>query len=271
MKRYYSSVKPYYKRRRLWLFNRLIAKFMGLSYKNKIEVRFKEPLPAGESVVLAPNHAREFGPISIFYNYKRANRMWLNSNLLFVKDIPNHMMKDFFINEKGIKRVLCKILSYIVAPLLSSAFKSIEVIPVFRDARIKTTLKKTNETLISGMDVVIFPESNLPDKNYKYVNKLQEGFAFSAQYYYSETGRRLKYYPTYVCKSLKIISIGRPVEYDPDANFRKERVRISKHIMDEIEQLAAELPSHEITPYGEIPKSEEAMNEYKERKSKYDH
>ena len=271
MKRYYSSTKNYYKRRRIWPIFKLISAIFGCFYKGKVEVRYSEPLPEGESIVLTPNHSREYGPLTVFFNYKRHMRLWLNSNLIIVKDIPNHMMKDFFINEKGIKKVLIKLFCFLISPILSAAMKSIEVIPVYRDTRIKTTLNKTNETLIEGKDVVIFPESNVSDPSLKYVNLLQEGFVFSALNYYNETGRRLKYYPVYVCKKLGIMSIGKHIEFNPETNFHDERERICKYITEEIERLGSELPPHEVVPYGEIPESREALEEYNERKSKYSH
>jgi 1-acyl-sn-glycerol-3-phosphate acyltransferase len=271
MKQYYSSTKEYYKVKRHWPFFRLLSKIIGKSYKGKIEVRYAEPLPQDESIAIAPNHAREFGPMAVYFCYPRGNRMWLNSNLIIVKDMPNHLMKDFFINEKGIKKALLKLLCYIISPILSAAMKSIEVIPVYRDMRIRVTLKKTSETLSEGKDVVIFPESNVSDELYKYTNVLQEGFVFSAKNYYNHTGKKLKYYPAYACKDLNILSFGHPVEYDPAKSLKEETVRISKHIRDEIERLGNELPPHKIVPYGEVPESSEAMDEYNARDSKYTH
>lgn len=268
MKRYYSAIKPFYKRKRLWPFHRLLEIIISGKYKNKVSLYYHEQFPKGESVVILANHALDYGPLIMHYNHPRHKRPWVNSNLLHIKAVPNHIRKDFFINETGIKKFLIKIMSYIIAPLIATAFRSIEAIPVYHDTRIKTTFRKNNETLIEGLDVIIFPESKQEHPEYKYVNKLQEGFVLLGANYYNETGRRVKYYPTYINKDLGVISYGKPIAYDPSNSSKEERQRIINYTCQEIERLANLLPPHTPTPHGKPPATEEAVEEFNKRKAK---
>lgn len=241
MKRYYSSTKPYYNRKRFWPINKLGELLLGLKYRNKVTVNFAEILPEQEAVIIVSNQAGSFGPLSLHYNYKRKKRMWLNSGLIIQEEIPDYLKDIYHIDNDGFKGKMLRYTSFLIKPVVSSAFKSVEAIPVYRDTRIKTTLRKTNETLRSGIDIILFPESCIKHSEFKYVNQLQDGFVFSALYYYKETGRRVRFYPAYVSMDKRVISIGKHILYDPNNTLREERERISNYIERSIEEIAVNL------------------------------
>jgi len=258
VKRYYSCHKPYTTRKRLHLLYRL-SFFIAKLFTKKSEIRFKEPLPEGEGVLLLSNHARDYGGLGFAFNYKRKFRAWINAGLLFVKRFPDTLEKDTFPNAKGFKRKLLRLLAYIIAPPVTAFFRAPEGIPTYFDMKVRVSFEKTVETLRSGIDVLIFPESEFVREDKKYINRIKLGFLYSLDAYYKETGKLPKIYPVYCCKDLHIISIGNPIEYDPEAQVRANKEDFGIRLENAVEGLALELPPHRVTPNGEVPEGVEIL------------
>jgi hypothetical protein len=211
---------------------------MGLKYHKTLEIKSSTPLPEGESIVICLNRSGEYGPISAIYNYPRAKRIWMNSEFVYARDFSRYVIDNYYSDKSKPLKLFFSIIYTLMSPLVVSGLKSLEVIPVYRDARLKTTLRKTNETLIFGKDVVIFPEYNKPCPDGGSIKRLQKGFVFAAKAYHDETGRRLSFYPAYVSKKKQEIKIGDPIRYNPENEFIKERARITDYIFNEMEKLA---------------------------------
>ncbi len=211
---------------------------------DKMEIRYTSPLPENKGIAIIANEPYQFGTIDFISNYPRKHRIWANAQMVHTKGLPKYLEKNV-LNSNSL--LIRKIISIFLTPVLTSVMRSLEIIPVYRDMRLRETLAKTNETLISGKDVIIYPETNNDLKKYNYIKEIQDGFVLSAKYYYKETGRRLEFFPAYICNSLNIISVGKPVKYNPQNTPRKERERIANYATKEIERLALELPEHKIS------------------------
>lgn len=122
-----------------------------------------------------------------------------------------------------------------------------DTIPVYHDRRILKTLRGSLTAFKGGEDLVIFAES--PQRFSPYVNELQPGFVDLGRSYYRETGARLHFYPVHVEKKHRLISVGRPVVYDPEGQPGEERMRISAYLRDEIDRLGRNAPRHDPKPF----------------------
>lgn len=261
--KYFSTAYGYFKRERKHLVFKALMSLFRL-FVPKVDILGAENL-GNEPVVIISNHAREFAPNAFIKAYKRKNRMWSTPNLCFANKVPDHVMFSFFPNVTGFKAKLTRLASYIVAPFIPPIFRSLEVIPAYRNLRAEETFRKSAETLQEGKDVIIFAETEVPDVGYKYVNKLNGGFLRLAHYYYLSTGKELKFVPAYCCKSLRKIVFGSPVSLDPFKPQRAQFHAARYAIMDGIEDAAKTLPPHEITPFGAPIEDEERLNRYADK------
>ncbi len=82
-----------------------------------------------------------------------------------------------------------------------------------------------------------------------YVNRLQDGFVNIGKMYYRRTGKRLNFYPMYVCKETRRISVGMPIAYDPDLDPQEQREKIVAYLCDGIDALGRAMPAHTPIPF----------------------
>jgi 1-acyl-sn-glycerol-3-phosphate acyltransferase len=247
-KRGYSSVKPYSKRVKKHPFIKLFAWFIRLFIK-KAEIILTEPLPEDEGVIIVSNHAIDFGPKVFLTSYNRAARHWADSALCYTKYVHDHCMLYFFPDAKGIGKFLAHIAAFLLSFILPPIFRGLEVIPVYRSTKLVTTFVKSAETIAEKKDVIIFPETEVRNPAYTYVNNMNNGFIRVANYCYRATGRVVKFYPAYACKALNKLLIGHPVTINPDISEKSQLKEFKTKISDEIERLALSLPEHKITPF----------------------
>lgn len=246
MKKHYSTNKEYKRFRRKSISYHLF-KFLVRPFVKKDKIITEVELDKNEPAVYCANHALQHGPLQMFYNFPIKCRPWVTYLLCYVKGLPTHMMKDFFPNAKGIKRMFLWLFCMFTAPIIVSIMRSMQGIPVYLAPKTLVTYRKSVETLLEGKSIMIFPESNEPYKDAKYVNEIQTGFPYFALEYYRQSGKKVKFYPVYVCHPLHIIIVGKPIEYNPDYDGpNKTHMReIAYYIRDNIERIARSLPLHD--------------------------
>ncbi|MDR3186532.1 MAG: hypothetical protein LBU04_07025 [Christensenellaceae bacterium] len=243
----FSSVKPYAHRVRKHPFINLLRRIAKRVFP-KSEIIYSEPLPENEGIILCCNHALDYGPLVILTDYKRPMRLWSDPALCYFSKVPNHAMLYFFPETKGIVRFFARIASFLLT-IVVPVFRGLEVIPAYRNPDVLITFRKTAETIAENKDVIIFPETEVPSTEYKYVNNLNNGFIRVSRFCSEKTGTPVKFYPAYACKSLRKLLIGHPVVVDTERSEKEQLKEFKKKISDEIESLANSLPPHEITPF----------------------
>lgn len=223
----------------------LLYPIVRLFYPN-IKTVYEEA-PSEEPGIFVCNHAGPQGPIMMTVNFKRKHSSWILSYAIDKKHTENYAYHDIFIGDarihKGIYHFLSKNVKWFLPPIL----KSVDFIPVYHDHNVMETFKQSLNTLDSGKDVVIFAES--PKKYSPYINELQNGFISIASMYYRETGKCLKFYPTYVCKKRKRIMVGSPITFDPNIPLNEQKDTICKYICESITRLGSSLKKHKPVPF----------------------
>lgn len=217
----------------------------------RMEIIGSEHLP-DEPVVIVANHTQMNGPIACELNFPEKRYTWCAAQMMTLKEVPSYAYQDFWSQKPKAVRWFFRIAAYAIAPLAVLLFNNANTIPVYRDARILTTLRTTLNRLLEGANVVIFPEHD--EKYNNIIYEFQEGFVDVARLYHKKTGKELKFVPMYIAPNLKQMHIGKPISFCPDAPIEEERKRICNYLMQEITQIAAELPLHIVVPYRNIPR-----------------
>lgn len=223
----------------------------------KYTVYGAEKLP-DEPCVIIGNHCQMYGPIAAEQYLPRPHYVWCIGEMMNRKEVPAYAFQDFWSMKPKATRWFYRLLSHLIAPLAEYVFTNAHTIPVWHDARVMTTFRKSVELLKDGADMVIFPEKAEPYNEILW--QFQEHFADLAQLYRRRTGEAVCFVPMYTAPKLKSIHFGEPVRYDPQAPENEERTRICSAMMEAISDLASALPQHTVIPYPNIPKCRYPLN-----------
>ena len=212
----------------------------------RAEVRTETPLGDEPSVYLG-NHSGAVGPALMTLYFKKPHKTWMINYVLNKEKNANFIFHDFFFCRSKKHRKLWRAFSRVVAFFLRPLLYLSDPIPVYHDKNMMTTFKESLAALVSGENLVIFPEC--PTKYSEYVNDLYSGFCDLGRTYYAATGKKLKFYPVYAEKANRVISVGAPVEFDPKIPAHEQRGIIKDFIRDNIDRLARALPPHKPVPF----------------------
>lgn len=225
-----------------------IIKLIAKAIFRKPEFVYEEPLPDDdEPVVFTANHSAADGPVITTLYFPKPCRPWSISQILDKRTAAGFIFYDFFAGAVKKGKFFWRCLSHLLACLLRPILQAANGIPVYHDKRIVQTFTESVEALEKGTNIVVFPEC--PEKFTDHINDFYGGFAKLGELYYNRTGKKLKFYPTYVARSLKKVMVGKPVEYDPSVNGTVQRKQIAVILRDRTEALAASLPKHKVTPF----------------------
>lgn len=235
---------------------RVIRWLVWLFYP-KIKVEGQENLPEG-GCILVGNHAQMHGPVCGELYVPGDRAIWCNWEMMVLKEVPAYAYQDFWSKKPKYIRWFFKIMSYVIAPLAVCIFNNANTIPVYRDARLRTTLKQTLTALDENKRIVIFPEHYEPHNHI--VNDFQEGFVDVAKLFYRRTGKTVSFVPMYLAPRLKKICFGKPIQFDPTADIAAERKRLCTELMDRITEIAEGLPVHKVVPYANLSPKDYVTN-----------
>jgi len=197
-----------------------------------------------ENVLKAPpavficNHAQSYAPIVLELYFPFAFRPWVIHDMLRRELCSGYLEEDFIRKELGLRRPLSKWAASVLALPCIWAVKAAGAIPVFKGTkRIKETFDLSMDALRRGENLVIFPER--PDSKFsEYIDNFQPGFVHLARLWYNEKNEILYFYPVYVDKNRKTISIGKPAVFSPENDYQNERERILTYLRGTINELA---------------------------------
>ena len=210
------------------------------------EIVAKEDLPDEPAVYLC-NHSAAIGPALMTLYFNKPHKTWVIDYAMDKKVGPNYFYHDAFFGRSHKCKGFWRLLSKIVMPMLRPLLRMGDPILVHHDRRITETFKESVDALENGSNLVIFPES--PVRATEYVHTLYDGFADVGRLYYQKTNKCLKFYPVYCEKKNRVISVGKPIEYNPELSSRDSRRAIAEYVQAGIDALARELPGHTPTPF----------------------
>ncbi len=223
----------------------------------KMEIRNTENLP-DEPVIIVGNHTQLHSPVACELYFGDDYYTWCAAQMMHLKEVPSYAFEDFWSKKPKWTQPFYKMLSYLIAPLSAVVFNNARTVGVHRDIKIISTFKNTIRILNQGGSIIIFPEHDVLHNNIVY--DFQQNFVDVAKLYFKKTGRAIKFVPMYVAPKLKGMYLGKPVEFSPDAPIEEERKRICEYLMNEITDIARNLPEHRVVPYRNIPKKYYPLN-----------
>lgn len=206
-----------------------------------------EEQPGDEPAVFVCNHSAIRGPVMMTLDFKPKHQAWTVSCALNSKEAVNYAFHDVFMGNSRKCKWFWRFLSHIVAKGLPPVLLYSNTIPVYHDKGIVKTFKQSIKALTDGDHLVIFAES--PKRYSEYICELQPGFVDIARLYYRKSHKALKFYPVYLEKKNAIISVGKPISYDPELSLEEQRERITHYLRDNIDRLGRALPEHKPVPF----------------------
>lgn len=185
-------------------------------FTQKMQTIWAEPYNEAPAIFVC-NHDRAYGPIAMcahFDHYDKV-RPWINAPVLSVRETPAYVRQDFWWKPgKWYSRLLDYTLAYIIALILPPILHGSGCIPVYHDTRVMSTLKASIQALKDGKDIILFPEH--PSGYCQYEDEIVNGFVSIGRLFYRRTKQILYFYPTYISKKDKTITVAEPIAYDPD-------------------------------------------------------
>ncbi len=233
-----------------YLLFKIIRATIALFY-GKIEIEGMENLPDNNAVIVG-NHTQINGPIACELFMPDNCYTWCAGEMMKLKEVPKYAFDDFWSQKPKWTHPFFKLMSYIIAPFSVSVFNNARTVPVYKDIRIMSTFKSSVKMLNEGKNIIIFPEHDQKHNNIIY--DFHRNFIDIAALYYKKTGIELNFVPMYIAPNLKKIYIGKPIKYCTTNLKENEMNRIAEYLMNEITEIARNLPLHIVVPYRNIPK-----------------
>lgn len=228
------------------LYARLLEPLARLIFP-KCKLVTKQEIPDDEPAVFLCNHSAAIGPAIMTMYFEIPHKTWSISYALDKKIGPTFFFHDALFGRSKKCKWFYKFVAHITMPLLRPLLWLGNPIAVYHDKRILSTMRASVDALEKNEKIVIFPEC--PTRYTEYINAFYDGFADLGRLYNVKTGKCLKFYPVYVEKKNRIISIGEPVVYDPNVPARDQRRIIAEEAAKRVDALARELPAHKPVPF----------------------
>ena len=196
-----------------------------------------------EPVVFIANHYNVFGPVSFVLSMPVVSHIWINTEIMKEETAAAtlragiHQMLPF-LGERGLDW-LCGRLAKLAVRVLGR----FGAIPVDRDrpSTLISTMRQSIQSLEAGKNLLIFPETGLPEYSLTSVTPFFSGFATLGLLYHRKTGKALRFCPCYIDEQHHLIRVGELVTYEADAPDPKaETERVSDTLNLRIREMAAE-------------------------------
>ncbi|MBR0134915.1 MAG: hypothetical protein IJM18_01825 [Clostridia bacterium] len=209
--------------------------------------------------VFVCNHSAIRGPVMITLDFKRPHANWVINCSMDRTKCESYAFHDVFAGNSRKHKRFYRFLAQIVRSALPPILENVDTVPVYHDRRIIETFDQSVRKLESGKDIVVFGESPRPYS--EYINELQRGFVGLGKYCWTHSGKKLKFYPTYVERKNRVIAVGTPIEYDPELPVKEQREIICNYLQEGVDRLARGLKKHKPVRFLE-PRWYEAYGKY---------
>ncbi len=203
-------------------------------FLKKPEIKGYDNLLSGGPSIIVANHSDSYGPICISVFFRKRTYPWVINEIMSFRRCPSYIENDFVIKELGLSRPFSLLAAFPIAMICVVLMNYLGAIPVFKRAKKSSfTIKKSIQYLMKGRDLLIFPENKeLPCNGI--FNGFDTGFFHLGPSLYKNSGLRLSFIPVALNQEDNIISIGKPVVYNPENPVRLERHRVISELENSI-------------------------------------
>ena len=187
-----------------------------------MKIRWEEEF-IDEPCVFVCNHAGAMGPIEMVTQFPLKDRVlcWCNEGIMNRKTCPAYVRQDYWW-EPGcrLEPLYNATLPYIAAAVVPPVLKSAPTIPVYHDARVMTTMRKSIRQLKDGNHLVIFPEQ--PSGFGEHHDWINTGWLNLLVMYHRATGRALRLYPVHIDLKGREFRVAKPICFDPSRTLEEQ-------------------------------------------------
>jgi 1-acyl-sn-glycerol-3-phosphate acyltransferase len=191
-------------------------KFFAATLKKILKLFFKRPRLinlSGEikdKALFISNHSAASGPIVMSLFFPKKFAPWGTYEMCGnYRQRWDYMYRIFYIQKKGYGKVKAFIMATLVSVFSRYAYRTMGLIPTYKDARLKSTMEESIKTLDDGKGVLIFPENS--QTGYKEVlDEYHGGFVALAKLYYKKSNEDLPVYNIYYHKKSNAMVIDKP-------------------------------------------------------------
>lgn len=207
--------------------------FLGPVARPFLRVRdalWAEPL-GDEPVIFLANHMGAMGPMymAITFPLRENVAIWCNEGMMDEKLIVDYIRHDWWWEpESKLAPFYSATIPYIAKAIVPKVLRSAPTIPVYRDARVMSTMRASLKALKEGKHIVIFPE--LPDGHDSHAEHLQMGWLNLTTLYKRATGKDIKMMPVYIDEATRLFRVGKAITVDPDKPLAEQEERIERYI-----------------------------------------
>ncbi len=204
------------------------------------ELLNREDLPTDREypVIFVSNHAAALGPIAVISSLPVRVYPWVISDMLEWDKAAPYLCKDFVEPQLHIPSPFSMTISKLISQASVRLMHAMECIPVWHGEKLLETYRISLYALNQGKSILIFPENPaLPRNELFRMTPFEKSFARLGELYFEQTKKILCFYPLAVHASARKIKIGKPIQYNPDNDPVRERVRIKRVLESVIHDL----------------------------------
>lgn len=188
----------------------------------RMRTEWTEPF-TGEPSVFICNHAGALGPIDMCARFPMADhlRPWMNAQVLSARETPAYVRQDYWWKPGArLAPLYNATLPYLAAAVMPPILRTAPTVPVYHDARVIRTLRKSLQYLREGEHLVIFPEQ--PSGFQAHEDSLNSGFLQIAPAFARQTGKALVFWPVHIDPAGRVFHIGKPLRYAVDQTLAEQ-------------------------------------------------
>lgn len=191
---------------------------------------FAEPI-GDEPVIFLANHLGAVGPMymAVTFPLRDNVRIWCNEGMMDEKLTVEYVRHDWWWKpESKLAPLYSATIPYVAKAIVPKVLRSAPTIPVYRDARIMTTMRQSLQALKEGKHIVIFPE--LPDGYDSHAEKLQMGWLSLVSLYRRATGKNIRLVPVYIDQANHVFRVQKSITADPALPLSEQEERIERYL-----------------------------------------
>lgn len=180
-------------------------------------------------VVFVCNHLEIYGPLITNLHLPFYFRSWIISSMLDKEIIAGQLESGINVVFSWLPARLRQKLPHFFAPIALKILLSLDPIPVYRGTmrEVIKTMQLTVDAMEYEDNILLFPENPGEEKYAQQgVSQFYSGFASIGSEYYKRTGNCTTFYPMYVNRQKRTLTIGDGIRYSPENGSKKEKERI---------------------------------------------
>ncbi len=216
-------------------------------------IAFTDPVPVNEPIVFVANHEKNYGPAVMQLYFPRPTRPWVIYRMLEAGICKVYVQTTFFEERLGWPAGLSALTARLIEPLLIRIMAYTHPVPVYLEdpRRITKTFQDSLAALRAGENLLIFPENQAAPAFSPDLQEFFPGFLYLAKLYRRATGKGLVFCPVSINPAQETVTAGKPIRFNPNADYTGEAERIRQHLMQQIAGLyrrPAALPTGQPSP-----------------------